>query len=417
MGINPTQSNFKSFTFGGVNSRAYGVYITGEGVFNAPERNVEMIEIPGRNGAYALDKGNFNNIEVTYPASIATDNATDFAQAVSDLRNLLCSKVGYVRLEDDYNTGEYRMAIYKSGLEVSHDMLIAGEFDIVFECKPQRFLKSGETAISVTSGDTITNPTLFDAKPLIEIYGYGDIGINSDTLSVDNVTIGWVDVAPPKTLSTTVGTGVSSFFDITFATAGDDIAIGSEHTYVTLEWSTNLTQNVKSVSASVVGTGVTAEVVAKRLTTNKVATTINLNTDGALLFTYGTSATVSAVATVVITLADNTTRTGTVTGTLQYLGNHILISVSDTNPTDFYDKDKQFGIDTIRLNSTLSALNPAYIDLDIGECYKISGDSIASINNAVAMPSELPVLTSGSNTITYDNTFTSVKVTPRWWKV
>ena len=94
MGINPTQSNFKSFTFNGVNSRTYGVYITGQGVFNAPERNVEMVEIPGRNGAYALDKGNFNNIEVTYPASIATDNETDFAQAVSDLRNFLCSQSG-----------------------------------------------------------------------------------------------------------------------------------------------------------------------------------------------------------------------------------------------------------------------------------------------------------------------------------
>lgn len=149
MGINPTQSNFKSFTFDGVNSRQYGVYITGGGVFDAPERNVEMVEIPGRNGAYALDRGNFNNIEVTYPASIATYNETEFAEAVSDLRSFLCSRVGYVRLEDDYNPDEYRLAIYKSGLEVSHDMLIAGEFDIVFECKPQRFLKSGEDPITI----------------------------------------------------------------------------------------------------------------------------------------------------------------------------------------------------------------------------------------------------------------------------
>ena len=41
----------QSITFGGVNSADYGIYIGGEGVFNAPKREVEMIEIPGRNGA------------------------------------------------------------------------------------------------------------------------------------------------------------------------------------------------------------------------------------------------------------------------------------------------------------------------------------------------------------------------------
>ena len=82
---------FKSLTFDGTSSKDYGVYITGEAVFNAPERNVEMIDIPGRNGAYALDHGNFNNIEVSYPAGIFADNEEDFAQAISDFRNFLCS--------------------------------------------------------------------------------------------------------------------------------------------------------------------------------------------------------------------------------------------------------------------------------------------------------------------------------------
>ena len=155
MGIKPTRPNFKAFSFDGTSSRNYGVYITGQGVFNAPERNVEMVEIPGRDGAYALDKGNFNNIEVTYPASIVADTSADFADAVSDLRNFLCSKVGYCRLEDEYNPNEYRMAIYKSGLEVSHEGLQTGEFDIVFECKPQRWLTSGESKQTIAnSGDT-----------------------------------------------------------------------------------------------------------------------------------------------------------------------------------------------------------------------------------------------------------------------
>ena len=70
MAVNKTGAMFKSLTFDGEDSRDYGVYITGQAVFNAPEREVEMISIPGRNGQFALDKGRFENIEVTYPAGI-----------------------------------------------------------------------------------------------------------------------------------------------------------------------------------------------------------------------------------------------------------------------------------------------------------------------------------------------------------
>lgn len=414
MGINPTLPNYKSFTFGGVNSRNYGVYITGEAVFNAPERNVEMIEIPGRNGAYALDKGNFNNIEVTYPAGIFADTETDFAEAVSDLRNFLCSQSGYVRLEDDYNTGEYRLAIYKSGLEVSHEMLIAGEFDIVFECKPQRFLTSGETATSVASGGTLSNPTLFDSHPLLEIYGYGDMSIGGDTLSVDNVMIGNIKVANG-------GSSMNQYaqlnFSDTYANSGDTITLGT--CYCQTKWRYEGTPTITDASCTATGTGVTAEGAVQSQATKALTLRVTLNADGALSFAYGTSASVSASASVSIDLSNGNTVTGSISVTLSYDGDHkISIGFSQTLPSNFTSNTEKFSkIGAVNLDSTQSALNPAYIDLDIGECYKLSGTTMTSINNAVSLPSELPTLKPGSNTITYDNTFTSVKVTPRWWKV
>ena len=149
MAVAPTGAIYKALKFDGVSSRTYGVYITGEAVYNAPERDVEMIAIPGRNGSFALDKGRFENIEVSYPAGIFADAESDFAEAVSDFRNFLCSRNGYVRLQDEYNPNEYRMAVYKSGLEVTPAQLKAGEFNIVFECKPQRWLTSGESEITV----------------------------------------------------------------------------------------------------------------------------------------------------------------------------------------------------------------------------------------------------------------------------
>lgn len=153
MGIRP----YKAFTFDGESSLDYGVYLTGEGVFDAPERAVEMLEIPGRNGNYVLDQGRFQNISVTYKAGIVDYSETDFATMVSDVRNWLCSKVGYCRLEDDYNPNEYRMAAFVAGIEVDHDDLQTGEFDITFDCKPQRWLAEGETPITIGEwGETET---------------------------------------------------------------------------------------------------------------------------------------------------------------------------------------------------------------------------------------------------------------------
>ena len=94
MAIAPTGAIYKALKFDGVSSRTYGVYITGEAVYNAPERDVEMIKIPGRNGSFALDNGRFQNIEVSYPAGIFAETEADFRAAISDFRNFLCSRNG-----------------------------------------------------------------------------------------------------------------------------------------------------------------------------------------------------------------------------------------------------------------------------------------------------------------------------------
>ena len=402
MGVANTLPNYKSFTFDGTNSRAYGVYITGRGVFNAPERNVEMVEIPGRNGAYALDKGNFNNIEVTYPAGIFADTEADLAQAVSDLRNFLCSKSGYCRLEDDYNSGEYRMAIYKSGLEVDHDMLTAGEFNIVFECKPQRWLTSGETKQTLTSGNAVTNPTLFPSKPMIEAYGGGTIHLGDADITLLIATIGDVVVYPggSQTGSTSVVTAV---IDTTFANTGDTITVSSAEGVI---------QNSDQVASTYLfSTSGDIDATGDAYKINGSVKTSELS------FLYGTAKTVTGVAQQTYTTSGGTTRSLQLTLTLDYDGNDTFTFTS-SGTGGYIRSGGKATLGTIILTSTQSITgNPAYIDLDTGECYKIENGSAVSINNAVSLSAELPTLAPGANTITFDNTFTKVDLVPRWWKV
>ena len=160
--------------FGGVKSSDYGIYVSGEGTFNAPERDVELIEIPGRNGDFSLDKGRFKNITVTYPVFNYETNLADFRTRLSDFRNALKSKIGYQRLEDTFHPDEFRMATFIDVFGVQPVMCnTASTIELTFNCKPQRFLKSGETAqtvgewgpIKTASGSIAT----FNAEPNFDI--------------------------------------------------------------------------------------------------------------------------------------------------------------------------------------------------------------------------------------------------------
>lgn len=155
MAITTVNPRYEGFIFDGENSRDYGIYVQNVKVFGAPTRDVEMVSIPGRDGEFVLDKGRFNNIQVVYTCALGTDTQTDFNSGVSDFRNWLASRKGYKRLEDEINTAEYRMAVFKDGLDVSTLNKETGTFEVTFDCKPQRFLKSGE--IPRTIGGSVTN--------------------------------------------------------------------------------------------------------------------------------------------------------------------------------------------------------------------------------------------------------------------
>ena len=164
------------FTLAGTDSRDFGVYINGQGTFNAPSRSYEIISIPGRNGDLIGTEKRLDNVELTYHAFIYNN----FEQNIEDFRSFLLSLIGYQRLTDSYHADEFRMVAYEGPFEADVvAMNNAGEFDITFNCKPQRFLTSGEEVTTLTASGSITNPTRFNSQPLLRVYGAGGLGIGS----------------------------------------------------------------------------------------------------------------------------------------------------------------------------------------------------------------------------------------------
>lgn len=167
-----------SFTYKGHNSRDYcKLFVSGGGTFGSPERDIESIPIPGRNGELTIDHGRYKNVTVEYSGWIAEDFEANILKA----RQLLCyGNGGYYRLEDDYHPDEFRMARFVGPLEVqgiaSSGDYLAAALSIKFDCMPQRFLKSGEEVITLTdaSGTNVRNPTSLPALPKLIVYGSGE---------------------------------------------------------------------------------------------------------------------------------------------------------------------------------------------------------------------------------------------------
>ena len=151
---------------GGKDSRDFGVYISGQGTFSAPEKAYEFYNVPGRSGAILGNDHRLENIEVSYQCFIYNDFSTNIA----DFRTYLLSLNGYQRLTDSYHPDEYRMAVYVGPFEPEvTSMNDAGSFELVFNCKPQRYLISGETKYSWIPGSAQVI-----SGESVDIYGYGE---------------------------------------------------------------------------------------------------------------------------------------------------------------------------------------------------------------------------------------------------
>ena len=180
------------FIFDGVPSTDFNLFCNGNKTFSGASADLTFEAIPGRTGDSLRFDNRYSNIEISYSSWIAEDMRVN----LRSLRSFLLSRNSYRMLEDTYHPDEFRLAVFTGGLDVdvSFENTFA-EFDIVFNCKPQRFLKVGELEKIVSeASDTIINPTYFESKPLIRIFGNGTLTIDNRSITVSNNENNYVDI-------------------------------------------------------------------------------------------------------------------------------------------------------------------------------------------------------------------------------
>lgn len=432
----------QSITFGGVNSADFDLYIGGEGTFNAPKRSVEIVDVPGRNGAIVIDKGHFENIEVTYTVINQEDNLATFSQKLSDFRNALCAQRGYQRLSDTFHPDEFRLALFVDDFEVKPiEYANASEFQITFNCKPQRYLVSGETPVVVANGDTLTNPTLFDAEPLLAIKGSGLVKFNGYEINLINPYRGETVIAEPMMeqygpLPYEVVTVAADLKDV--ANVGDTITVKP----VTIMWDILLPHYLPYTDDESIGTITIQETSTKTTIMGRdpnpegVAYVVHMRTviDEFEITSWPTGTDAEQTFEVGLTINYRHGGAYTVTGSVYFPISYTYdetagemtftferIKDSDENVQyidPMYTRPISLSTQGMSVDSTVYLLgDPTYLDCELGEAYKIESGEVVSLNQHIDMGSRLPKLVPGDTEFEVTGNITEVKVTPRWWKL
>lgn len=155
-----------NFTFNGVSAADLGLVVERYPNQNAPGKKLTSVSIPGRNGVLHYWDGSFQNYTQRYQCWF---KSAPIDGAAHRIKQWLLSAPAGARLEDTYDDSVFRHATFHGPMDVENALNRFGRCTIEFDCAPQSYLKSGESAM--LNAALINNPTPFASAPLIVVTG------------------------------------------------------------------------------------------------------------------------------------------------------------------------------------------------------------------------------------------------------
>jgi len=172
-------------TIGGKSLMDFNAWYDGSEWWRMPQKEIENLQIPGKNGDLTIDNHRFSNIIIPFNCYIHKN----FGQNYSNLINYLMSLTGYQRIESNEEPDVFRLGMIKAPIEPEMGQFnFRGQFSIDIDFMPQKWLKVGENRITVNGSETLVNPTAFNALPTLYVQGTGDITVNGNIMTLANNT-------------------------------------------------------------------------------------------------------------------------------------------------------------------------------------------------------------------------------------
>ena len=185
-----------SFTYNGRSSADFGLHIQSKNVFSAPEYDAEFVSVPGRSGDIINPNRRFANIKVNYTVFLARKNTAALASVLRDIKGWLYSEPDrYHEIADSYDAEYFRYGVISGSLDIEEQLNKVGSFTVTFNCKPYKYSYAGQQTVAADDSTlTVTNPTAFESRPYIKLYGSGAVTLNiSSGGSTSSWTISDID--------------------------------------------------------------------------------------------------------------------------------------------------------------------------------------------------------------------------------
>lgn len=178
--------------FDGADLNEFGCLPVIGNIYASPVRDYEAIEVPGRNGTLLIDRGGYGNVARTYDVVFSGPLAKENA---ARLRSFLTTRTGYKRLEDTLHPDEFCLGAFQGGLDssITANVKYVG-YTLEFNCKPQRFLKLGEESVPLTADGALANPEPTTARPLIRVYGAGELAVGGTSVTIAAHGYDYIDI-------------------------------------------------------------------------------------------------------------------------------------------------------------------------------------------------------------------------------
>ena len=167
------------FIFKNIDSRDMGVIVNKLPSITKPEKQIEKIEIEGRDGFLTVDHGGYQGTVKTVECTLDNGDINQICAWLDGSGEVIFSN------EDD--------KVYKAVIinQISLDKIIPilHTFLIQFECQPHKYSVNNDVITLNSTPATINNLTTALSKPIIKVYGTGaiELTVNSNVIHLTNI--------------------------------------------------------------------------------------------------------------------------------------------------------------------------------------------------------------------------------------
>lgn len=195
------------FTYKGIRNDEMHLRVLNDVVFESPTRDVNVIQVPGRDGDLIVDNGRFNTVIRSIPCRIEVPNGENVEETIHKISQWLVDDGNFHPFTWD-NDPEFTYLARVSGSVVSNRLLkTLGHTTIDFQLHPVKYLKTSLNETQIIESGRIHNPYGVTAKPLIRVIGDGNITIHigGRPLVLQGIVLGCIIDTETQTITSLSG--------------------------------------------------------------------------------------------------------------------------------------------------------------------------------------------------------------------